>query len=38
MKNDIQKGKTLAQQLLDRFGIKGELQQIVIDDLIATSK
>ena len=38
MKNDIQKGKTLAQQLLGRFGIEGELQQKVIDDLIATSK
>ena len=38
IRQDPDYGKGLAQQLLGKFEIKGELQQQIIDDLIATSK
>ena len=38
IRQDQRMGKSLAQQLLGKFGVTGELQQQVIDDLIATSK
>ena len=38
IRQDPDYGKGLAQQLLGKFEIEGELQQQIIDDLMATSK